>query len=295
MEDDYENPINIKELKTYADYLDLFVTEEDKMYLEDEDLARDIKELYFINKGEIGSKEEFDKKKREILEMEREEDTKERPLYSLNMNYRKGSFLDQLKERENEVRNGRKSTIIFIRYKDKKGKETSAYIDFRERLKNEEMEGIFKEGKPFLPKPTDLSYYNWNIQKNISNDSTFYRVDAGPKERLSFKNNTDRKIINVDLEYIEKHPGLDVKRIPINIKNKDGRKDIIIEGRNNNNKILITQVDVTKENIKLKTSNKKKIKKNLNNKAAMDSEDENNKDNWGYQQIVIFDYETRSK
>ena len=36
------------------------------------------------------------------------------------MNYRKGSFLDQWQERESEVRNGRKSTIIFIRYKDKK-------------------------------------------------------------------------------------------------------------------------------------------------------------------------------
>ncbi len=62
------------------------------------------------------------------------------------------------------------------------------------------MEGVFKEGKPLLPKPTDLSYYNWTLQKVNSTDSTFFRVDAGPKERLSFKNNTDRKIINVDLE-----------------------------------------------------------------------------------------------
>ena len=80
------------------------------------------------------------------------------------MNYKKGSFLDQLQERESEVRNGRKSTIIFIRYKDKKGKETSAYIDYRERLKNDEMELVFKEGKPLIPKPTDLSYYNWSAQ-----------------------------------------------------------------------------------------------------------------------------------
>ena len=51
----------------------------------------------------------------------------------------------------------------------------------------------------------------------MSNDSTFFRVDAGPKERLSFKNNTDRKTINIDLEYIEIHPCLNVKRIPFNI------------------------------------------------------------------------------
>ena len=201
------------------------------------------------------------------------------------MRYKNGTFLAQLKEREKDIQNGRKSTIIFVRYKDKKGKETSAYIDFRERLKSDEMEGVFKEGKPLLPKPTDLSYYNWTLQKVNSTDSTFFRVDAGPKERLSFKNNTDRKIINVDLEYIEKHPGLDVKRIPINIRNRDGSKDIIREGQNNKAKFVVTPVNVKKENTRLKKANKNKG----------DSEEENEKDNWGYQQIVIFDYETRSK
>ena len=286
MDDDFDNYDDISKIETYGQFLDRFVTDEDRMYLEDEELCRDVKELYAVNKGEIRCKADFDRKKREIEEMNREEDTKERPLFSLNMNYRKGSFLDQLQERESEVRNGRKSNIIFIRYKDKKVKETSAYIDYRERLKNDEMEGIFKEGKPLLPKPTDLSYYNWTLQKVMSNDSTFFRVDAGPKERLSFKNNTDRKIINVDLEYIEKHPGLDVKRIPINIRNRDGSKDIIREGQSNKPaKFIVTPVDVKKENARLKKLNKGK----------KGEEEENEKDNWGYQQIVIFDYETRSK
>ena len=284
MEDDFDNFEDISKIETYAQFLDRFVTDEDRMYLEDEELARDVKELYAVNKGEIRSKADFERKKKEIEAMNQEEDNKERPLFSLNMEYRKGSFLDQLAERESEVRNGRKSTIIFIRYKDKKGKETSAYIDFRERLKSDEMEGVFKEGKPLLPKPTDLSYYNWTLQKVNSTDSTFFRVDAGPKERLSFKNNTDRKIINVDLEYIEKHPGLDVKRIPINIKNKDGSRDFKKEGQSNKAKFVVTPVDVKKENSRMKKANKKK-----------EEEEEKEKDNWGYQQIVIFDYETRSK
>jgi hypothetical protein len=285
-DDDLDNFEDISKIKTYADFLDRFVTKEDLIYLEDEELARDVKELYAVNKGEIRSKEDFDRKKREIELLNREEDAKERPLFSLNMNYKKGSFLDQLQERESEVRNGRKSTIIFIRYKDKKGKETSAYIDYRERLKSDEMDLVFKEGKPLIPKPTDLSYYNWSAQKVLSNDSTFFRVDAGPKERLSFKNNTDRKIINVDLEYLDKHPGLDVKRIPINFKNRDGAKDIIREGDKNKEKpkVIVTPVNVKKENINLK----KRMKKN-------NEEEKKEEDNWGYQQIVIFDYETRSK
>ena len=284
MEDDFDNFEDISKIQTYAEFLDRFVTDEDRMYLEDEELARDVKELYAVNKGEIRSKADFERKKKEIEAMNQEEDNKERPLFSLNMEYRKGSFLDQLAERESEVRNGRKSTIIFIRYKDKKGKETSAYIDFRERLKSDEMEGVFKEGKPLLPKPTDLSYYNWTLQKVNSTDSTFFRVDAGPKERLSFKNNEDRKKINVDLEYLEAHPGLDVKRIPINIKNKDGSRDFKKEGQSNKAKFVVTPVDVKKENSRMKKANKKK-----------GEEEEKEKDNWGYQQIVIFDYETRSK
>ena len=158
MEDDFDNYEDISKIETYAQFLDRFVTDEDRMYLEDEELARDVKELYAVNKGEIRSKADFERKKKEIDEANREEDTKERPLFSLNKNYRKGCFLDQLQERESEVRNGRKSTIIFIRYKDKKGKETSAYIDYRERLKSDEMEGVFEGKQPLLPKPTDLSY-----------------------------------------------------------------------------------------------------------------------------------------
>ena len=59
------------------------------MYLEDEELARDVKELYAVNKGEIRSKAILTKKKREIEEINREEDTKECHLFSLNMIYRK--------------------------------------------------------------------------------------------------------------------------------------------------------------------------------------------------------------
>ena len=270
--DDLESFEDITKIKTYADFLDKFVTKEDLIYLEDEELARDVKELYAVNKGDIRCKADFDRKKKEIELANKEEDTKERDPFSKGMTYKKGSFLELLQERESEVRNGRKSTIIYIRYKESKGKETSAYIDYRERLKNDDMEFVFKGQKDLIPRPTDLSYYNWTLQKVMSNDSTFFRVDAGPKERLSFKNNTDRKIINVDLEYLEKHPNSDVRRLPVNLKMmKDG-------------KVTITQLDAKKEN------RRRKMKKGKD-----DDEEEKENETLGYQQIVIFDYETRSK
>ena len=280
MEDDIDGLEEISKSQTYAQFLDSFVTEEDKKYLEDEELARDVKELYSLNKGEIRSKADFDMKKKEMEESNKEEENIELKYFSEDMKYKNGTFLAQLKQREKDIQSGQKSTIIFVRYKDKKGVETSAYIDFRERLKDEEeMNGIFKEGRPLLPKPTDLSYYNWTLQKVNSTDSNFFRVDAGPKERLSFKNNTNRKIINVDLEYLEAHPGLDIKRIPIMNNNRDGTKDFIQDSKNS--KVQVTHVDVMKENSRLKKVNKKKMEK------------DNDINNWGYQQIVIFDYEQK--
>ena len=280
MEDDFDGLEEISKSQTYAQFLDSFVTEEDKKYLEDEELARDVKELYSLNKGEIRSKADFDLKKKEMEESNKEEENIELKYFSEDMKYKNGTFLAQLKQREKDIQSGQKSTIIFVRYKDKKGVETSAYIDFRERLKDEEeMNGIFKEGRPLLPKPTDLSYYNWTLQKVNSTDSNFFRVDAGPKERLSFKNNTNRKIINVDLEYLEAHPGLDIKRIPIMNNNRDGTKDFIQDSKNS--KVQVTHVDVMKENSRLKKVNKKKMEK------------DNDNNNWGYQQIVIFDYEQK--
>ena len=280
MEDDIDGLEEISKSQTYAQFLDSFVTEEDKKYLEDEELARDVKELYSLNKGEIRSKADFDMKKKEMEESNKEEENIELKYFSEDMKYKNGTFLAQLKQREKDIQSGQKSTIIFVRYKDKKGVETSAYIDFRERLKDEEeMNGIFKEGRPLLPKPTDLSYYNWTLQKVNSTDSNFFRVDAGPKERLSFKNNTNRKIINVDLEYLEAHPGLDIKRIPIMNNNRDGTKDFIQDSKNS--KVQVTHVDVMKENSRLKKVNKKKMEK------------DNDNNNWGYQQIVISDYEQK--
>ena len=56
MEEDFENLDDISKIESYSQFLERFVTDEDRMYLEDEELARDVKELYAVNKGEIRSK-----------------------------------------------------------------------------------------------------------------------------------------------------------------------------------------------------------------------------------------------
>ena len=96
----------------------------------------------------------------------------------------------------------------------------SGYIDFAHRLKNENFELYFDRKKKLMPKPTDLSYYNWETQTSTSNSSPNFQVPpcvclcasvpwlthtralgqviADNEAGLLFKNKRDRKVINVD-------------------------------------------------------------------------------------------------
>jgi hypothetical protein len=70
-------------------------------------------------------------------------------------------------------------------------------------------------------------------------------------------------IINVDLEFLDKHPNLDVIRNVVEFENVNS---IVVEDK-------VSKIS----------------KKNKKNEV-----EELDKNNYGYKQIVIFDYETRS-
>ena len=53
------------------------------------------------------------------------------------------------------------TTIIFIRDNKNCKNEISGYIDLAHRLKTEDFRLYFEGKKVLLPKPSDLSYYNW--------------------------------------------------------------------------------------------------------------------------------------
>ncbi len=88
--------------------------------------------------------------------------------------------------------------IIFIRDFTSKGHEVSGYIDFAQRLVSEKFELYFERKKKLMPKPSDLSYYNWETQTSTSNSSSNFQVIADNETGLMFKNKRDRKVINVD-------------------------------------------------------------------------------------------------
>ena len=106
-------------------------------------------------------------------------------------------FLEALANREEGLRNGRLTTILFIRDERNK-RQVSAYIDLADRMKTEDFKLIFGGRKNIVPKVTDLSYYSWEGQQIVYNDSPNFKVDANSERGLLFRNRRDRKVIDVN-------------------------------------------------------------------------------------------------
>lgn len=60
------------------------------------------------------------------------------------------------------------------------------------------MEAVFEGKRRLVPKPTDLSYYNWFTKTSAANPTADFQILADDELGLLFKNKHDRKIINVD-------------------------------------------------------------------------------------------------
>jgi hypothetical protein len=167
-------------------------------YLEDEDLARQLVELGYRGTGETLKREEFEARKKAEKERHTQKANVPKQLASAGKDLSQFPFLLALSNREELVRNGKLTSIIFIRDKNQKGQEVSGYIDFAHRLKTENFEPYFECRKKLMPKPTDLSYYNWETQTSTSNSTPNFQVIADSETGLLFKNKRDRKVINVD-------------------------------------------------------------------------------------------------
>jgi len=189
----------LAEFETYENYLDAQVKERDLQYLEDEEVARHLVELGYLGTGEALKREEFEARKRELEEAANKEKHKEKKrLASAGLDFKGKPFLQALADREESIRDGKLTSILFIRDKNKTGQEISGYIDLAHRLKTEDFVPYFTGQKRLLPRPSDLSYYNWETQTCTSNPTPNFQVKAENETGLKFKNKRDRKIINVD-------------------------------------------------------------------------------------------------
>ncbi|XP_063102805.1 cilia- and flagella-associated protein 299 isoform X2 [Cavia porcellus] len=193
----------VTQFNTYEDFLDSQITTLDLYYLEDESLARQLVELGYRGTGEILKREDFEARKAAIEIARMAERTQKKALASAGKDLQ-DNFLKALAVREDDNRNGKVSSVIFIRDKNAYGQEVSGYIDYANRLKTEDFELYFSGKKRLLPRPTDLSFYNWDSQIAVCNSSPNYQVIDDNPHGLLFKYKKDRKILNVDPKG---HPG----------------------------------------------------------------------------------------
>ncbi|XP_026066966.1 cilia- and flagella-associated protein 299 [Carassius auratus] len=187
----------VEEFRTYEDFLDSQIKPLDLFYLEDQELARQLVELG--HKGSSLEREEFETRKAAAEASRLASGSQQKKLASTGKEL-KDNFLRALAEREEANRSGAMTSIIFIRDRNSHGQEISGYIDYSHRLKSEDFEPYFSGKKRLMPKPTDLSFYNWGTQVAKHNASTNYEVITENPSGLLFKCKNDRKILNVDPE-----------------------------------------------------------------------------------------------
>jgi hypothetical protein len=74
------------------------------------------------------------------------------------------------------VRNGKLATIVFVRDVNSRKQEISGYIDYGDCLKTGSMDAVFNLKQRFLPKMTDLSFYNWDTHASSTNPTMNFQV-----------------------------------------------------------------------------------------------------------------------
>ncbi|XP_012992434.1 cilia- and flagella-associated protein 299 [Esox lucius] len=196
---------------TYEDFLDTKVTSLDLYYLEDEEFARELLELGYRSSGLGLKREEFETRKAAAEASRLSKRRQQKTLASVGKELQ-DNFLRALANREEANRSGKMKSIIFLRDRNALGQEVSGYIDYSHRLKTEDFEPYFNGKKRLLPRPTDLSFYNWETQVSTSNASPNYQVIAENSSGLLFMNKMDRKILNVDPKVM---PGDNSSRAPL--------------------------------------------------------------------------------
>lgn len=182
--------------ETYEDYLDSLVTFVDLGYLGNLSIARQLAELGYRSAGETLSENALYRRLKAVKDL----------VFPVYKPYELisesiipiGTIMQELALRERANRLKIISTIIFIRNLTKLQFEISGYIDFSDRLENENWRPYFEGKKKLWPCTTDLSYYHWRTGKTCLNSTPNFQPIIDPKLGLRFEHCHDRHFINVD-------------------------------------------------------------------------------------------------
>jgi hypothetical protein len=140
----YEVRDIVSTFATYEDYLDSQVDSLDKAFVEDVEIRRSLIELGLRGSGETLKRAEFDARKQADRERNLHKELVSIALASAGADVGDKPLLSALAAREELVRSGKVSTILFLRTTNKSGQEVSGYLDFGHRLQTDAWEPIFR-------------------------------------------------------------------------------------------------------------------------------------------------------
>lgn len=158
MSNDLEVRDPVSQFPDYESYLASQISEQDVAYLDNEDTARQLIELGYRGTGDTLRREEWESRKKADKEKHLHRDVAPKPLASMGKEREMEGkpFLQALAAREELVRNGKLTVIIFIRDHNSKGQEVSGYIDYGARLKTDNFEAIFDGKQKLVPRPRSV-------------------------------------------------------------------------------------------------------------------------------------------
>lgn len=150
MAEDYETDLldsNLEDYENYEEYLDAQRTDEDLFYLEDTELVRQLYEVGCHGKTELLTRTQFNERKQAAFKARKNQaQAQVKTLTHSTFPLAGNPFLEALAAREESLRNGRLTTILFIRDERNK-RQVSAYIDLADRMKTEDFKAIFSKRK----------------------------------------------------------------------------------------------------------------------------------------------------
>ena len=196
----------VAQFDTYEEYLDSKITQEHLYYLGSRDVARQLFELGCVGGSEVMERKKFEQKKQELADQKNTKRSAQIPLTHQGCDLSFSPLMEKLGDIEDEVRNGQKTALIFIRDFNAAGQEVSAYIDYADRLRNEDWTNYFKKQKKLRPKTSDMSFYNWKTRTVHRNESTSFEVHADNDKGIIINNRRDMKEFSLDPNMSDK-PG----------------------------------------------------------------------------------------
>ncbi|KAH0795584.1 cilia- and flagella-associated protein [Histomonas meleagridis] len=208
----------VSHFETYEDYLDSKISQEHLYYLGNRDVARRLFELGCAGGSEVMDRKKFEQKKAELDDLKNAKRSAQIPMAHLGCDLSFSPLMEKLAEIEEEVRNGQKTALIFIRSINSSGQEVSGYIDYADRLRTEDWRMYFQKKKPLRPRPEDMSYYNWKTRTIHRNESSSFEVHANNDRGIIINNRRDMKEFSLDPADAD-HPGDNTVRYDIDDPN----------------------------------------------------------------------------